>query len=135
MDSIKWKVRIGLIVIALTCVTTGIVIDRYLMPARANNTVVSTPSDPKVEIIEYYGDNLNMTKEQRAQMSQILDDTFNQYKKLREEIHPRQLEIRNNARQKIRAILTPDQQPKYDELVAQRDAQKQQQKNNEGAKK
>jgi hypothetical protein len=128
MDSIKLKVRIGLAVIMLTCVSTGIVIDRYLIPAKASEK----PPDPKAELDEYYGKNLNMSQEQITAMNAILDDTLNQYKRLKEEIRPRQTEIRNNARQKIRETLTPEQQPKFDELVAQRDAQREaakQQKN------
>jgi hypothetical protein len=127
MDSIKWKVRIGLLVMMFTCVSAGILIDRYFIPAKASEKV-----DPKVELDEYYGKNLNMSPEQIAAMNAILDDTLNQYKRLKEEIRPRQTEIRNNARQKIRETLTPEQQPKFDELVAQRDAQREaakQQKN------
>jgi len=130
MDSIKLKVRIGLAVIMLTCVSTGIAIDRYFIPAKANEKAPAP--DPKVELDEYYGKNLNMSPEQIAAMNTILDDTLTQYKRLKEEIRPRQTEIRNNARQKIRETLTPEQQPKFDELVAQRDAQREaakQQKN------
>jgi len=93
-------------------------------------TVVS--SNPQKEVSEFYGKNLSMNQQQITEMNAILDNTFNQYKLLKEEIHPRQTEIRNSARQKIRALLTPEQQVKFDELVAQRDAQREaakQQKN------
>jgi Spy/CpxP family protein refolding chaperone len=67
---------------------------------------------------------LNLMDEQTTQIRAILDETRNDYRKLREELRPRFEEPRQKARAKIRALLTPEQQQKFDAMVAQQDAQR-----------
>lgn len=67
---------------------------------------------------------LNLTDEQTKSVSTILDETRNEYRSLRAELRPRFEEPRQKARAKIRALLTPEQQQKFDALVAQQDAQR-----------
>ncbi len=67
---------------------------------------------------------LNLTDQQATQIKTILDDTRNDYKTLRTELKPRFDEPRLKARTKIRALLTPDQQQKFDAMVAQYDAKR-----------
>jgi Spy/CpxP family protein refolding chaperone len=66
---------------------------------------------------------LNLTDDQTTQVRAIIDETRNEYRSLRAELRPRFEEPRQKARAKIRAILTPDQQKKFDAMVAQQDAQ------------
>src|SRR5207302_8197503 len=73
---------------------------------------------------------LNLTDEQTKSVSAILDDTRNEYRSLRAELRPRFEEPRQKARTKIRALLTPDQQQKFDALVAQQDAQRENEQKN-----
>jgi Spy/CpxP family protein refolding chaperone len=67
---------------------------------------------------------LNLTDEQTKSVSAILDETRNEYRSLRAELRPRFEEPRQKARAKIRALLTPEQQQKFDAMVAQQDAQR-----------
>jgi len=67
---------------------------------------------------------LNLTDEQTKSVSAILDETRNEYRALRAELRPRFEEPRQKARTRIRALLTPDQQQKFDALVAQQDAER-----------
>jgi len=73
---------------------------------------------------------LNLTDEQTKSVSAILDDTRNEYRSLRAELRPRFEEPRQKARTKIRALLTPDQQQKFDAFVAQQDAQRENEQKN-----
>ena len=66
---------------------------------------------------------LNLTDQQTASVRTILDETRNEYRALRTELRPRFEEPRMKARARIRALLTPDQQQKFDAMVAQQDAQ------------
>ena len=66
---------------------------------------------------------LNLTDQQTTQVRAILDETRNEYRNLREELRPRFDEPRLKARAKIRALLNPDQQKKFDTLVAEQDAE------------
>jgi Spy/CpxP family protein refolding chaperone len=67
---------------------------------------------------------LNLTDQQTTQIKTILDDTKNEYKTLRTELKPRFDEPRLKARAKIRALLTPEQQQKFDALVARYDSRR-----------
>jgi Spy/CpxP family protein refolding chaperone len=62
---------------------------------------------------------LNLTDEQTTAVRAILDETLNEYGTLRTELRPRFEEPRQKARARIRALLTPEQQPKSDANVAQ----------------
>ncbi|PYS36613.1 MAG: hypothetical protein DMF75_00405 [Acidobacteria bacterium] len=65
---------------------------------------------------------LNLTDEQTKAVSNILDETRNEYRALHTELKPRFDEPRQKARAKIRALLSAEQQQKFDAMVAQRDA-------------
>jgi protein CpxP len=67
---------------------------------------------------------LNLTDQQTTQIKTILDDTKNEYKTLRTELKPRFDEPRLKARAKIRALLTPEQQQKFDAIVARYDSRR-----------
>ena len=67
---------------------------------------------------------LKLTDEQTKAVSAILDETRNEYRALRTELRPRFEEPRLKARAKMRALLSPEQQQKFDAIVAQQDAQR-----------
>lgn len=67
---------------------------------------------------------LNLTDQQTTAVRAILDETRNEYRALKAELRPRFDEPRQKARAKIRALLTPEQQQKFDAMVAQHDAQR-----------
>jgi Spy/CpxP family protein refolding chaperone len=67
---------------------------------------------------------LNLSEEQTKSVSAILDETRNEYRTLRADLRPRFEEPRQKARARIRALLNADQQQKFDAMVAQRDAQR-----------
>ena len=66
---------------------------------------------------------LNLTDQQTTAVRAILDETRNEYRALKTELRPRFEEPRQKARARIRALLTPEQQQKFDTMVAQQDAQ------------
>lgn len=65
---------------------------------------------------------LSLTDQQTAAVRAILDETRNDYRTLRTELRPRFEEPRQKARVRIRALLNPEQQQKFDAMVAQQDA-------------
>ena len=66
---------------------------------------------------------LNLTDQQTTAVRAILDETRNKYRALKTELRPRFEEPRQKARARIRALLTPGQQQKFDAMVVQQDAQ------------
>ena len=70
---------------------------------------------------------LKLTDEQTKAVQGIIDETRTEYRALRTELRPRFEEPRQKARTRIRALLTPEQQQKFDAIIAQQDAQRDEQ--------
>jgi hypothetical protein len=66
---------------------------------------------------------LSLDDKQTTAVRAILDETRNEYRALRTELRPRFEEPRLKARARIRALLNADQQKKFDVMVAQQDAE------------
>ncbi|HJU56203.1 MAG TPA: hypothetical protein VJ715_16595 [Pyrinomonadaceae bacterium] len=67
---------------------------------------------------------LSLTDQQSTEIRAILDETRNEYKALREKCRPQYDAARAAARTRIRALLNPEQQQKFDAKAAERDARR-----------
>jgi hypothetical protein len=110
-----WLVLV--VVFVLGSVTGGAVTGFYRSMSRPDR---NAPRD-KMEKLRR---DLNLTDDQVKSVSAILDETKNEYKALRTELKPRFDEPRLKARARIRALLSAEQQQKFDAMVAQVDAQR-----------
>lgn len=75
-------------------------------------------------IFERMRRDLNLSEQQATEIRAILDQTRNDYRALRAEVRPRYDSVRQNARTRIRALLTPEQQKLFDAKAAERDARR-----------
>lgn len=64
---------------------------------------------------------LNLTPSQLTQLQAILDDTKAKVKAVRDSFHPAMLKIKEEQISRVKSILTPQQIPAYDRLVAERE--------------
>ena len=110
-----WLVLV--VVFVLGSFTGGAVTGFYHAMARSDR---NAPHDR----FEKMRRDLNLTEDQTKSVSAILDETRNEYRSLRAELRPRFEEPRQKARTRIRALLTTEQQQKFDAMVAQQDAQR-----------
>ena len=78
----------------------------------------------KDDIFENMRRDLNLTEQQATEIRAILDQTRNDYRALRGEVRPRYDTVRQNARTRIRALLTSEQQKLFDAKAAERDARR-----------
>jgi protein CpxP len=76
--------------------------------------------------LEFLTKKLNLTPDQVTQVKTIDEDTWKQFKALREDTsvagsdkRAKMMDIHKAAQDKIRALLTPDQQTKFDALQTQ----------------
>ncbi|MEO6805559.1 MAG: hypothetical protein ABI286_11040 [Edaphobacter sp.] len=76
--------------------------------------------------VEFLTEKLNLTPDQVTQVKAIDTDSWNQMKALREDTstagpdkRAKMMEIRKASQGRIRALLTPDQQTKFDALQAE----------------
>lgn len=75
-------------------------------------------------IFESMRRDLSLTEQQATEIRTILEQTRNDYRALRAEVRPRYDSVRQNARTRIRALLTPEQQKLFDARAAERDARR-----------
>lgn len=119
----RTKLKIWLVLIAvfvLGSVTGAALTGLYSSRARGNR---SDRERSKHERFEKMRQELNLTEQQATSVRSILDETRNEYRALRQELRPRFEEPRLKARAKIRALLDAEQQQKFDAMVAQQDAE------------
>jgi Spy/CpxP family protein refolding chaperone len=85
-----------------------------------------TPPGPptKTQIIADLTQQLELTPDQQKQLSAIVDDTRAQWRTLYSTIEPQHEQIRQQSRDRIRAFLTPEQKPKFEEFIHRLDEQR-----------
>ena len=69
---------------------------------------------------------LNLTPDQQTQIQAIINDTRAHYAALHERLDPEYEQVRHQGRERIRQILTPEQRPKFEELLRQMDERRRQ---------
>jgi len=72
---------------------------------------LSPPHEPFIERMQH---ELNLTPAQRDQIFQIVNETRSKVMNLREEFQNQRREQMHQARARVRALLTPEQQEKFD---------------------
>ncbi len=75
---------------------------------------------------------LKLTSAQVSQLETIADDTKAKYKAVRDSYRPEMLKIKEDHINRVKAILTPEQVPLYDQLVAERERRAREQEQREG---
>ena len=111
-------------VFALGCATGALLDSAYRLRAgAARNEARGGRRDPN-HVFEKMRQDLNLDDRQAAEVRKILDETRNEYRSLRSEARPRFDSIRQSARTRIRALLTPEQQQRFDARVAELDARR-----------
>lgn len=87
-------------------------------------------------LIRRMNEEIGLTPDQQDQIRKILDETREKYRAIREEMEPsvKPFEpkfnaVRQESRDRIRALLTPKQLPKYEEMVTKHDQERERSKN------
>ena len=75
---------------------------------------------------------LNLNPDQQTQIQAILSDTRARYAELHEKLDPEYEQVRHEGRERIRQVLTPDQRPKFEELLRQIDEDRRHRQSAEG---
>ena len=119
----RTRLKIWIVLVAvfvLGCVTGVALTGLYRSRASSGTDARERAMHERFERMRH---ELNLTDQQTTAVRAILDETRNEYRALRTELRPRFEEPRLKARSRIRALLTPEQQQKFDAMVAQQDAQ------------
>lgn len=100
----------------------------YLVTAR---TLAARPQ-PGVRVpghaMALFTRDLNLTQDQQGQIQSILSDTRAKYAELHEKLDPEYEQVRQQGRDRIRQVLTPEQRPKLEDLFRQMDEERRKQR-------
>jgi Spy/CpxP family protein refolding chaperone len=73
-----------------------------------------------------YTRDLNLTPDQQTKLHAILSDARDRYAALHQRLDPEYEQVRQQGRERIRQILTPEQLPKFEDLLRQMDEERRQ---------
>jgi Spy/CpxP family protein refolding chaperone len=88
----------------------------------------------KERLFEEMKSDLGLTDQQATQIRAVLEETRNEYRQLREKCRPQFEATRSAARARIRALLNPEQQQKFDAKTAERDARRSREEDDDGGR-
>jgi len=116
----------ALAVFILGCVTGAALDSAYrLRAAGQRRPSPSRRLQGRGDFFEALQKNLDLDASQSEKIRGIIDETREGYRQLQTEVSPRYDALRLDGRAKIRALLTPEQQQKFDQMTAERDARRQ----------
>jgi ElaB/YqjD/DUF883 family membrane-anchored ribosome-binding protein len=86
-------------------------------------------------LIKRMDEKVGLNSEQEEQIKKVLDETSEKYKELRRQMEPQLKDfeprfnaVRQESRERIRALLTQDQLPKYEQMVEEHDKMREHEK-------
>jgi Spy/CpxP family protein refolding chaperone len=114
-----WMVILGVFV--LGCVT-GAALDRlYRLRSGGDER---HEGGRRGNLFEKMKSELNLTDQQAKEIGSIIEQSREEYRALRNEVSPRYDAVRAGARARIRALLNPEQQQRFDARNAEQDARR-----------
>jgi Spy/CpxP family protein refolding chaperone len=125
----SWKVILATMVIFGTGVVTGGMLVGYSQHGRerrpqhlvnaSRSAQPPSPDGTRLEFLRRMQRDLNLTAEQREPIDKILKEGQERMKKLMETVEPRRREELKRTIDEFRAVLTPEQQKRFDNLLKQ----------------
>ena len=95
---------------------------RMYSPPSARSEQRMSPEAWRRQYIDELRTQVNLTPDQVQKVNAILDDTDARFNQSREKHHQEIEKIKEDHRAKLRAILTAEQLPKYEQFRTERDA-------------
>jgi Spy/CpxP family protein refolding chaperone len=78
----------------------------------------------RARTVEQFTRELNLTAEQQKQLDAVFVEMQAKYEAIHKQIAPQTDQVRQDGREQIRAILTPEQKPKYEEMLRRLDEER-----------
>jgi Spy/CpxP family protein refolding chaperone len=97
------------------------VADRRVLGARTRQ-LQPRPNPPRA--VARLTTELGLTPDQQKQVGDILADTQRRFDEVREQIDPQLVHIREQGRDQIRQVLSPEQRPKFEDFLKRLDEER-----------
>jgi hypothetical protein len=113
-----WSALFFAILLFACGVAAGMLGERYLATTVVN---AKTAEDFRHHYTSEMKSKLKLTDDQVNRLEVILDETKAKYKAVRDRYHPEMVTIKDEQISRVKSILTPQQVPAYQQLVAERE--------------
>jgi Spy/CpxP family protein refolding chaperone len=92
----------------------------------AHHTAMAAPAqmneaERRAQKVQRLTQELNLAADQQKQLNAIMTSVQAQYKAIHQSTEPQINEVRQKGREQIRAILTPEQKPRFEEFLKRLD--------------
>jgi TPP-dependent pyruvate/acetoin dehydrogenase alpha subunit len=91
----------------------------------------ASPEAARYRYVEEMQDRLKLTRPQLKQLETILHETKAKTRAVRDSYQPQMLKIKQEHIERVKSILTPEQIPAYEKLVAEREQRSREQEEHE----
>jgi hypothetical protein len=101
-----------------------------VMGATVQPSVDHSPTAVRARTVDRMTHELNLTADQQKELDTILAQTFAQYAAIHDQSTKMTAQTRNQGRDQIRAILTPEQLPKFEDVLRRIDEERKKRSSN-----
>jgi hypothetical protein len=103
----------------------GILLDRFVLNVRMDDFAHDRDRESRNErFIEHLDHELNLSPQQKVELQDVLGANRTKADAFWKETRSSYAELRKEFRQEIRALFSPEQQKRYDEILAEADAKR-----------
>jgi len=102
----------------------------YLVTMRVQAARTVGAGDRAPSHMAMFTRDLNLTPDQQTQVQAIMNETRAHYAELHQKLDPEYEQVRQQGRDHIRQVLTPEQRPKFEELLRQMDEERRKRQTN-----
>jgi Spy/CpxP family protein refolding chaperone len=112
----KWQIRLAVLAIfVIGFIAGGLAIDLYRKP----HWGWGPPPDRRFGRFEQTIERLDLTPEQKTQVTAIFDDARAQLDNVRKESEPKFREVRKQTDERLKAVLTPEQWEQFQQMKSE----------------
>lgn len=120
----RWPIPIAvyLFLVFISGAVVGALGYRMYSPPSARSEHRVSPEEWRKQYLDELTARVNLTPDQVQKVNAILDDTDARFNQARDQHHQAIEQIKEDHRNKLRALMTPQQLVKYEQFRAERDA-------------
>lgn len=95
-------------------------------PVLSNKDRRPNPEEFRKKALAEYQSRLKLTPDQVGKLNAIMDETRSRVQETRRQMHPAYEKIHVEQQEKVRTMLTPDQQAEFEKMIKEREEQQKQ---------
>jgi hypothetical protein len=134
MKSTRWTVALYMALVFACGGVVGAFAHRlYTVSGVSANVSQRNPEEFRKRFMADMKARLQLTDDQAAKLSVVMDDTRARFRDVREKFEPEMQKIREDQRQKISELLSPTQQAEWQKIAEERQRRRESKKSREAA--